>query len=163
MRVMTEATTATTKATTAKPAASPFGLPKHETAKMEVPVEFREMTDKGLAHAWDAYAKAKVASEEAVDLLQNTFATVTTGATNYNLKVIAIARTNTCAAFDCAQELLGAKSLSEFIELSTAHGRKQFDIVSAQNKELWALAQKLATEAAEPIKTGMSKAVNEAA
>jgi phasin len=163
MRVMTGTTTATTQAGSAKPAASPFGPPKYEMAKMEVPADFREMTDKGIAHARETYAKAKVASEEAADLLQNTYATVATGATNYNLKVIAIARTNTCAAFDCAHELLGAKSLSEFIELSTAHARKQFDIVSAQNKELWALAQKVATEAAEPIKTGMSKTFNEAA
>jgi phasin len=163
MHVMTEATTVSTKATTAKPAAPPFGLPKYEMPKMEVPAEFREMTDKGLAHARDGYAKAKVASEEAAELLQNTYATVATGTTNYNLKVIAIARTNTCAAFDCAHELLGAKSLSEFIELSTAHARKQFDIVSAQNRELWALAQKLGAEAAEPIKTGMSKVFNKAA
>jgi phasin len=163
MRVMTEATTVSTKATAAKLAASPFGIPKYEMAKMEVSAEFREMADKGLAHARDTYAKAKVASDEAADLLQSTYTTVATGATSYNLKVIAIARTNTCAAFDCAHELLGAKSLSEFIELSTAHARKQFDIVSAQNKELWALAQKVATEAAEPIKTGMSKAFNKAA
>jgi phasin len=159
MNVMT-ATTATTKATTAKPTASLFGLPNYEMPKMEVPAEFREMTDKGVAQARDTYAKAKVASEEAADLLQNTYTTVATGATNYNLKVIEIARTNTRAAFDCAHELLGAKSVSEFIELSSAHARKQFDIVSAQNKELWALAQKVATEAAEPIKTGMSKAFN---
>jgi phasin len=159
MHVMTEATTATT----AKSGASPFSLPKFEMAKMEVPAEFREMTDKSLAHAKDGYAKAKVASEEAAELLQNTYTTVATGATNYNLKIIAIARTNTCAAFDCAHELLGAKSLSEFIELSTTHARKQFDIVSAQNKELWALAQKVASEAAEPIKTGMSRAANKAA
>jgi phasin len=159
MHVMTEATTATA----AKSGASPFSLPKFEMAKMEVPAEFREMTDKSLAHAKDGYVKAKVASEEAAELLQNTYTTVATGATNYNLKIIAIARTNTCAAFDCAHELLGAKSLSEFIELSTTHARKQFDIVSAQNKELWALAQKVASEAAEPIKTGMSKAANKAA
>ena len=38
--------------------------------KMEVPTEFREMTDKGVAHARDTYAKAKVASEEAADLLE---------------------------------------------------------------------------------------------
>jgi phasin len=143
--------------------AARIGPQKYETAKMEVPAEFREMTDKGLAHARDAYAKAKVAGEEAADLLQNTYTTVAAGAMNYNLRVIAIARTNTCAALDCAQELLGAKSLSEFIELSTVHGREQFDIVSAQNKELWALAQKVATEAAEPTKTGISKALNKAA
>jgi hypothetical protein len=61
------------------------------------------------------------------------------------------------------RKLSGAKSLSEFVELSTAQARKQFDIVSAQNKELWTLAQKVATEAAKPIETGMSKAFNNAA
>jgi phasin len=157
---MTEATTATTKATTAKSAS--FGLPKVDMAKMEVPAEFREMADKGLAHATDTYAKAKAASEEAAELLQSTYTTVATGAMNYNLKVIEIARTNTCAAFDYALELLGAKSPSELIELSTAHARQQFDIASAQNTELWALAQKVTTEAAVPIKAGMSKVFKKA-
>jgi hypothetical protein len=55
------------------------------------------------------------------------------------------------------------RSPSEFFELSTAHMRKQFDIASAQNKELCALAEEVATEAAEPIKTGVSKAFNKAA
>jgi hypothetical protein len=104
-----------------------FGLPKYEMPKMEVPAEFRKMTDKGVAHASNIYAKASVASEEAADLLGNTYATVTKGATDYNLKLIEIARTN--AAFDYAHELLGVKSPSEFIELSTAQMRTQFDIV----------------------------------
>ena len=113
---------------------------------MEVPAEFVEVTYKGIAHARDTYAKAKVASEEAADLLETTYATVAKGATDYNLKLIEIARTNTRAAFDYAHEL-----------------RKQFDIASAQNKELCALAEEVATEAAEPIKTGVSKAFNKAA
>jgi hypothetical protein len=36
--------------------------------------------------------------------------------------------------------------------------RKQFEIASAHNKELYALAQQVATEAAEPIKTGVKGA-----
>ena len=72
-------------------------------------------------HARDTCAKAKVASEEAADLLKNTYATVAKAATDYNLKLIEIFRTNTRAAFDYAHELLGVKSPSEFIELSTAH------------------------------------------
>jgi len=119
---MTETTTATTKAKTAKHAASAlipnFEMPKFDTSNMEMPEACREMTEKGVAHAKDTYAKAKVASEEAADLLQNTYAAVTKGATDYNLKLIEIARTNTRAAFDYAHELLGVKSPSEFIELS---------------------------------------------
>ena len=102
--------------------------------------------------------KAKVASEEAADLLQTAYATVAKGATEYNLKLIDFGRTNTRAAFDYAYELLGVKSPSEFIELSTARMRNQLDTVSAQNNELCALAQKVATDVAEPITTGISRA-----
>ena len=169
---MTETTTAAIKAKTTKHVASSFdipdyGIPKFEIPKfdlsdMEMPEAFRDMTEKGVAHAKDAYAQAKVTSEQAADLLQNTYATVAKSATEYNLKLIEIARTNTRLAFDYAHELLGVKSPSEFIELSTAQMRKQFEIVSAQNKELSALAQEIATEAAGTIKTGVSKVLNKA-
>ena len=143
---MNETTASATNAKIAKHMTDTFGLPKYEMPKMEIPAEFREITDKGVAHARDACAKAKVASEEAADLLKNTYATVANAATDYNLKLIEIFRTNTRAAFDHVHELLGVKSPSEFIELSTAHLRKQYDIVSAQNKDLYALSQKVATE-----------------
>ena len=170
---MTGTTTAAAKTKTTKHAASPFslpdyGMPKFELPKfdlpnMEMPEAFREMTEKGVAQAKDSYAKAKVASEEAADLLESTYATVAKGATEYNRKLIEFARINTRAAFDYAQRLLGVKSPSEFIELAAAHVRKQFDIVSAQNNELRALAQDTATKAAEPIKTNVSKGINKVA
>jgi phasin len=164
---MTE-TTVTNKAKTTKHAASSFtlpdyGMPKFEMPKFgmpntEMPEAFREMAEKGVAHVRDTNAKAKVACEQAADLLENTYATFAKGAQDYTLKLIEMARTNTRAAFDYAHELLDVKSPSEFVELSTARMRNQFDIVSAQNNELCALAQKVATDVAEPITTGMSGA-----
>ena len=59
--------------------------------------------------------------------------------------MISLEGINTLAAFEFARELLGVKSPSEFIELSTAQTRKQFDLASAQNKELCALAHRTAT------------------
>ena len=91
------------------------------------------MAEKGVEHTRDSYTKAKVASEEAVDLLENTYEAAAKRATDYNRKLIAIVRSNTRAAFDNVHELLGAKSPSEFIELSTAQMRKRAEIVSAQN------------------------------
>ena len=108
------------------------------------------MTEKSVAHAKDTYTKAKVASEEAVDLFESTFACAAKGLTGFDLKLIEITRANTRAAFDFAHELMGVKSPSEFIELSTAQMREQFQIASAQNKDLCALAQQVATETAEP-------------
>jgi phasin len=159
---MNETTTGATKAKTAKYLNDPFGMSSYEMPRMEVPAQFREMTDKGVAHARETCTKAKVASGQAADLLESAYGIVAKGATDYNLKLIDFGRTNARAAFDYADELLGVKSPSEFIELSTAHMRKQFDIASAQNKELYALAQGVAAEVAEPIKTGMSNAFNKA-
>ena len=155
---MNEVTTSVMKARTAKHMTGSFGLSKNAMPMLEMPAEFREMIDKGVVQARDTYAKAKAAGEEAADLLEDTYATAAKGATDYNLKLIEIARANTCAAFDYADELLGVKSPSEFLALSTAQMRKQFDIASAQNKELFALAQQVATRVTEPIKAGVSKA-----
>jgi hypothetical protein len=77
---MNEATASSIKAKTAKEITDPFGMAKYEMPKMEAPAQFREMTDKGVAQARDAYAKAKVASDEAGGLLENAYAAVAKGA-----------------------------------------------------------------------------------
>ena len=166
-------TETTNKAKTTKQAASAFGMPDYGIPKFEIPKfdlpnaempeAFREMAEKGVATARDSFAKAKVASEETADMLQNAYASFAQGMTDYNLKVIEMARANTRTAFEYAHELLGVKSPSEFFELSSAQMRKQFDIASAQNKELCALAQETATKANEPIKVDAAKAFNNAA
>ncbi len=163
---MTEATTATTKAKTAKYSGPPFDLPNSEIPKinlpkMEVPAAFRELADNGVAQARDNCEKAKAATEKASDRLKDAYTTAAKGATDYNLKVIEIAGINTNTAIDNANELLGVKSLSEFVALSSAHARKQFEAMTAQTKELTELAQKVTAEfAANEWRHGGSKASN---
>ena len=70
---------------------------------------------------------------------------------------------NSTLAFDFAHKLLGVKSPPEFIQLSTEHARKQFEILTDQTKELAALAQKVTLVTAEPLKTGVTKAFTNAA
>jgi phasin len=167
---MTETTTVANKAKPTKQAAftqQDNGMPKFEMPKFglpntDMPEAFRDMAEKGVEHTRDVYAKAKVASEEAIDLLENTCEIAAKRATDYNHKLIEIVRANTRAAFDNVNELLGAKSPPEFIELSTAQIRKHFESVSEQSKELCALTQEIATEAAEAIKKGLSKGFNNA-
>jgi len=159
---MTEAT----EARTGNPATSRGEIPKHRMPRigsMEVPAAMHEIADKGIAHAMDTAKNAKAATEEATNLLQHTYTAATKGATDYNRKVIEIARMNVDAAFDYAHELLGVKSLSEFVELSSARARKQFEAMSAQTKELTTLAQKVAIDTAEPLKTGITGAFNKGA
>ena len=165
---MTDATTAKTKAGKPAPVVPMFEMPKFEMPKFdmpkfEVPPVFREFAEKGVAQAKEAYEKVKAAAEEATDMLEDTYTTAAKGASEYNLKVIEAARANTNAAFDYARELLDVKSISEVVELSTAHARKQFEQLSEQTKELTALAQKVATETSEPFRAGVSKAFRKVA
>ena len=135
-----------------------FEIPNFEMPKMEIPAAFRELAEKSVSQAKETYEKMKSAAEEATDVLEDTYATATKGVSDYGLKVIEAARENTNAAFDFATQLMTVKSLSEVVELSTAHSRKQFEALTAQSKELAAIAQKVATDTAEPVKESFGKA-----
>jgi phasin len=132
------------------------------TAK-EATTAFREMAEKGIVQAKENYAKMKSAAEEATGILEHTYANASKGAADYGLKVIEAARANSNAAFDYATELLGARTLAQMVEISTAHTRKQIESISEQARELSTLAQKVATTTAEPLKDGFASLAKKAA
>jgi phasin len=140
-----------------------FEIPNFEIPRMEVPASLREFAEKGASQAKETYEKMKAAAEEATDVLEDTYATAAKGAADYGLKMIEATRANTNAAFDFYSDLMNVKSYSDMIELSTAHARKQFEAVTAQTKDLAALAQKMATETAEPIKDSVTKVFSKSA
>ena len=143
--------------------AAKYELPKFDLPKMEIPAGFREIAERSVSQAKETYEKMKSAAEDATDVLEDTYATATKGASDYGLKVIEVTRAHTNAAFDFYSELMAVTSFSEVVELSTAHARKQFETATAQGKELAALVQKVATETAEPIKDSVTKAFKKVA
>jgi phasin len=171
-RMKTMATTHTTSKAKPKPASGPaasafelpkFEMPNFEVPKMEIPAAFREIAEKSVSQAKETYEKMKSVAEDATDVLEDTYATATKGASDYGLKVIEVTRVNTNAAFDFYSQLMAVTSYSEMVELSTAHARKQFETATAQGKELASLVQKVATETAEPIKDSVTKAFKKVA
>jgi phasin len=144
------------------PAFPTLDMPRFEATAAEATSAFREMAEKGLTQAKDAYAKMKSAAEEATSVLETTYANASKGAAD-GLKVVEIGRANSNAAFDFATELLGARTLAQVVEISTSHTRKHIENVTEQAKELTALAQKVATTTAEPIKDSLSGLAKKAA
>src|SRR5262249_19092381 len=71
-----------------------FDLPKFDLPKLEVPAAFREIAEKSVAQAKDTYEKVKAATEEATDVIEDTYTTAVKGTVDYNLKVIEAARAN---------------------------------------------------------------------
>lgn len=151
---------ATARPKTPKNVTSPnatFEIPKFEMAKFEIPASIRDLAEKGGTKAKENWAKMKVTTDEMTGTVEATYAAAAKGTTDYGFKVIEMTRVNANAAFDFIGKLVAVKSPSEAIQLSTAHARLQFDTVSAQNNEIFALAQKMATDAVEPIKIGMAR------
>ena len=134
-------------------------MPKFDMPKVEMPAAFREFAERGVAQAKDTYEKMKAAAEEATDVLRPTFdrhqrrfglwSQGDRSRTHQHQRGIRFCRRGH-----------GGEDAVEVVELTSAHARKQFETLTAQSKELGALAQKVATETAEPIKSGMNKAFN---
>jgi phasin len=140
-----------------------FEIPNFEMPKMEVPAAFREFAEKSVSQAKDNWEKMKAATEEASDLMEESYTTASKGAADYGLKLIEVSRANTNSAFDFAAQFFSVKSFAEAMELSTAHMRKQFETITAQSKELSALAQKVTAETVGPIKESVTSAFKKAA
>ena len=147
-------------------AAAPARVVPHEVARMfeapaktmtEMQDKMRAMIEKGLSETRGAYAKAKSAADEANDALEASFVTAKTGAAEINVKVLEAFRASAEANFDFVKSVLGVKSIADYVTLHGEFARKQIETLTGRTKELTALAQKVATESAEPIKTQVAK------
>ena len=134
----------------------------NETRGFALPGIFGAVAEQGIARAQAGCEKIKAVSEQISESLRETYSANAESATSYGLKVIEISNANTAAAMDFLVHLLGSKSVTDVITLSADQARKTFDATSAQNRELWDLAQKLATEAGEPVRKHVARVFQKA-
>jgi phasin len=121
------------------------------------------IAEQSMVRAKDNCEKMKAASGAITDVLREAYSTNARGVADYTTKVIEISGANTTSAFDFLTHLMGTKSLSEILEVSATYSRKNLEATSAQNRELWELARKVATETAEPIKKSFASVLQKAA
>jgi phasin len=132
-------------------------------SELDLSATFREVAEKSVVQAKDAYDKIKTAAEETTDLIEDTYVTASKGFSEFNIKALEAARANINASFDFTRSLLQVKTLSQAVELTSSHIRKQFEALIDQSRELTEAAQKIANETAEPIKAGVDKIIKPAA
>ncbi|WP_027576116.1 phasin [Bradyrhizobium sp. WSM1743] len=123
----------------------------------EVPEQMRAFAEKGVSQARENYAKFKDAAETHNGTVEAVFTSASKGASEYTAKLVEFMKANSSAQLDFAQQLFGAKSPTEAMELWTGHARKQLETFQSQAKELVELTQRVANETAEPIKASASK------
>jgi phasin len=134
-----------------------FGMPP--LAFSGIAISGREQV---LARTREGFEKIKAASEGMAEALRETYSSNTKSATDYGLKVLELSNTNAASAFDFMIDLCGSKSATDVFKLSAEQTRKALDTASHQNRELWALTQKLAIETGEPIRKHFTKVLHRA-
>lgn len=90
--------------------------------------------------------------------LPTSFVTATKSLQAFSTKALEAYKANAAASVEYVQALAGVRSVSEAIALQSEHMRKQYETFSAQAKELTALAQQVAVDAAAPLKEQFDKA-----
>ena len=129
---------------------------KSKTAN--VTQQFRDVTDAGAERSKEVLETIGTATTEAGEVMKNCYSTALRGMQDYNSKVVEFTQANTKSYVEFVQKLAGVKSPSEFLEVSTNHGRHQLETVAEQAKQLAALAQQVTLSTTEPLKTSFAKA-----
>jgi len=122
----------------------------------------RKFADKSAAVASETLAKGKAAVEQSARAVEQSYSATVENVRDFNLKMIDMAQANSEAVFNFARQLATAKQPTDFVELWTAHAKKQFETLSEQTKELSALGQKIAGESAAPLARGVNQAFKKA-
>ena len=148
----------------AEPGVEPIEIVDTITEQIEGVSELvRRSGELGLEHARVSYDSVKEAAGEAAGNLEAALTAANTGAKELNLKAIDVVQASTEAAFELARSLAAAKTVSEMIELQTAHARKQFETMNEQMKQYAELARKVTSDALSPLSQTLEKTFGRAA
>ena len=90
--------------------------------------QLRSFAEKGVEQSKETYAQLKSGAEEAQKTMEATFETAKAATSDLSLKTIAAMRANAEAGFAHLEALVGAKSISEVLELQTAFLRARVEM-----------------------------------
>lgn len=119
---------------------------------------YRDFAEKGLVQSKDAYAKLKIATEDATKTVEQTFETAQAGSVELGLKAIDTIRTNADNSLTHIEALLGVKSAAELFELQSSFLRSQAEAAVDQAKDLQEAVRKVAEDVSKPGKAAYEKA-----
>lgn len=121
---------------------------------------WREFAEKGASHSQNTYGKMKSAAEEASRTMESTIHSAQAGTMEMGLKAIDAFRENTQASLAHMESLMGAKSMSEVLELQTTFVRKQAELSVEQARGMHEAARKVADELSKPGQEAAEKVMN---
>jgi phasin len=119
--------------------------------------KMRAVVEKSIVETRANYAKVKSAADEANSAIEASYDAAKTGAINLHAKAIDAMKSHADANFEFFKSIVTVKSMADYVALHTEFARKQLEAMTAQTKEISALAQKVAKDTAGPIQAQVTK------
>lgn len=102
----------------------------------EIPETMRELAEKSVEQAHDAYNRFMDAARNATDMVDESSHAVTEGAKDVQKTALSFFEDNLEANFKHAEALVKAKDLKEALEIQSDFARKQMEAFAEQAQEL---------------------------
>lgn len=120
----------------------------------DIPVQVREIAEKGVSQAEDAFTQFMAATHKAVEAVETSTSSMHAGAAQLGRQSLGYAEKNVSAALTLARKLASARDMQEIMQLQAEFMQTQLGVFSEQAKSLTETAAKLAQSTAE---TAMQK------
>lgn len=102
----------------------------------EIPQSLREVAEKNVEQARQAYERFLEASRQAQDMVAQSSEAMSANAKKVQQKALEFTRENMKQGFDLAERLAKAKNLQEAFEIQSSYARQQIETYSRQAREL---------------------------
>jgi phasin len=135
--------------------------PLDEFATTQMPEAMRAIAERNITQMRELYERSKDALDAVLQSWERTFGAAGQGAVAFNRKVINITQRNINSGFNLTKSLVGAKNLSEAMEMQAAYWREQFDALGAQAEEVRALSSHVTADMAKPINEQVRRSMGE--
>jgi phasin len=122
-------------------------MAKDPMSSFEIPPEMRNLAEKSVAQAKQAFDGFLSAAQQAISRVEGQTAAAHAGAADMSRKAMAFAGQNMAASFAFAQKLAHARDVEEVMRLQADFAKAQMQAFTEQAKELGASFTQTASDA----------------
>jgi phasin len=123
----------------------------------------RQFADKSTKPVRETIERGVSAAKEATKVAEHSLSSSLASMRELNGKLIDMAHANADEVFDLAHELASAEAPSDLAAIWSAYARRQFEMMTAQVRELTLLGQKFASRSTDPFKRSFNEIFRHAA
>lgn len=107
-----------------------------ETPPFEIPPQMRDLAEKNVEQARQAYAQFMDMARKAQDMMSRSTGAMTDSAREVQYKAMRYAQDNLDASFSFASELARARDLKEAMEIQARYAQRQMRTYAEQSQDL---------------------------